>query len=237
MRRSEPVLRRLLLVPGVLFIALFVGLQAFHTGTAPAADVGPSPTVRTELPPLVDSTPRCQRDRTGLDGDAAALGSLDLPADHRVSSAQLLGCPAAFDGERVIFVGEAVGDLLARDGGAWMLVNDDEYALEVGPLPAHRDRRGTNSGVSVWLPERLQDRLTGLGGPGQRGDLVRIEGVIRRVDPSDGGGLTLRADTLEVLAPAAPAEEPLNVAQVGLAAAALALAGGLWSARRLRPDR
>jgi len=237
MRRSEPVLRRLLLIPGILLVTLFIALQAFHTGTAPAVDVGPSSALRSELPPLVDVAPRCQRDRTGLDVDGAVVGPLDLPPDHRVSSAQLLGCPAAFDGRRVTFVGELIGDLLGRDGGAWVLVNDDDYALEVGPLPAHRDRRGINSGMSVWLPDRLQVGITGLGGPGQRGDLVRIEGVIRRTDPSDGGGMTLRAETLEVLAPSAPVEEPLNVAQVWLAAAALALALGIWSARRLRADR
>jgi hypothetical protein len=166
-----------------------------------------------------------------------AASLLRLPADHRVTSAQVLGCPVAFDGRSVTFVGELVGDLLTRDGGAWVLVNDDDYALELGPLPSHRDRRGTNSGLSVWLPEGLHRQVTGLGGPGQRGDLVRIDGVVRRADRSDGGGLTLRADSLEVLSPAAPVEEPLNVAQVWLAVGALATAAAVWSGRRWRADR
>lgn len=237
MRRSEPALRRLVLLPLLALVALFVGLQAFQSATEPVVEAGPAPEVRAELPPPLSETPRCQRDRTGSDLDAVPGTRAELPADRRVSSAQVLACPAAFDGRRVTFVGELVGDLLGRDGGAWVLVNDDDYALEVGPLPAHRDRRGTNSGLSVWLPDRLQGGITGLGGPGQRGDLVRIEGVVRRADPDDGGGLSLRADRLEVLSPAAPVEEPLNVAQVWLSAAALALAAAVWSGRRLRADR
>lgn len=237
MRRSEPAVRRLVLLPLVALVVLFVGLQAFQSATAPTVEAGPAPEVRAELPRPLSGTPRCQRDRTGSDLDALPASHRELPADRRVSSAQVLGCPVAFDGRRVTFVGELVGDLLTRDGGAWVLVNDDDYALEVGPLPAHRDRRGTNGGLSVWVPDRLQGRITGLGGPGQRGDLVAIEGLVRRADPADGGGVTLRADRLEVLSPAAPVEEPLNVAQVWLSAAALALGVGVWSGRRLRAGR
>jgi hypothetical protein len=237
MRRSQPAVRRLLLVPILALVALFVGLQAFHAATAPGVDAGPAPEVRADLPPVLRQLPRCQRDRTGSDVDGRAASLPPLPVGHRVTSTQVLGCPAAFDGRSVTFVGELVGDLLTRDGGAWVLVNDDDYALELGPLPSHRDRRGTNTGLSVWLPDRLHRQVTGLGGPGQRGDLVRIDGVVRRADPSDGGGLTLRADGLEVLSPAAPVEEPLNVAQVWLAVGALATAVAVWSGRRWRTDR
>lgn len=247
MRRSEPALRRLLVPPLLGLVALFVGLQILHTTTAPSADVGPPAAAQAELPPVADVVPRCQRDRTGpvVDGGTVRPDELselrrqldELLEGHRVTSTQVLGCPAAFDGRSVVFTGELVGDLLARDGGAWVLVNDDDYALEVGPLPAHRDRRGTNSGLSVWLPDRLHGLVTGLGGPGRRGDLVRVEGVVRRADPDDGGGLTLRADTLQVLAPSVRVHEPFDVAQAWSAAAALALAAGVWSARRLRADR
>jgi len=237
MRRSEPPLKRLVIAPVIVVVALFTGLQAFHSATAPSVAAGPSPAVTAELPPVLNETPRCQRDRTGSDVGGVAAGLPAISDGLRVTSGQVLDCPVAFDGRRITFVGELVGDLLARDGGAWVLVNDDDYALELGPLPAHRERRGTNSGLSVWLPDRLHGPLTGLGRPGQRGDLVRIEGLVRRSDPSDGGGLSLRAEQLEVLSPAAPVQEPLNLAQVWLAVGALALAGGLWSGRRLGADR
>lgn len=236
MRRSEPPLKRLVLAPLVAVVVLFAGLQAFHSATAPSVAAGPSPAVTTELPPVLGETPRCQRDRTGSDVGGAAAGLPAIAEGVRVTSGQVLDCPVAFDGRRITFVGELVGDLLARDGGAWVLVNDDDYALVLGPLPAHRERRGTNSGLSVWLPDRFHDQVTGLGRPGQRGDLVRIEGVVRRSDPSDGGGLSLRAEQLQVLSPAASVDEPLNLAQVWLAVGALGLAGGLWSGRRLRSD-
>jgi hypothetical protein len=237
MRRSEPPLKRLVLAPVLAVVALFVGLQAFQSATAPTVVAGPAPAVGAELPPVLAETPRCRRDRTGSDVDAAAPALTTIPDGHRVTSGQVQDCPVAFDGRRVTFVGELVGDLLDRDGGAWVLVNDDDYALELGPLPAHSELRGTNTGLSVWLPERLHGQVTGLGRPGQRGDLVRIEGVVRRADPADGGGLSLRADRLDVLSPSASVDEPLNLAQVWLAAGTLGLAGALWSGRRLRADR
>jgi hypothetical protein len=114
------------------------------------------------LPPVVElDLAGCERDHDGN-------GLLDRPVEtigRRVTSELVVSCPTRFDGHQVTYVGEAVGDLLVRDGGAWVLVKGDDYALEVGPLPGHRDRRGTNAGLSVWLPNPLSERLTGLGRP------------------------------------------------------------------------
>lgn len=159
----------------------------------------------------------------------------ELVPGERISSDQIFACPQAFDGRRIVFAGEAIGELLRRDGGAWLQVNDDAYALEVGPLGRHDDLRGFNSGLSVWLPDGMHEQVQGVGGPSRRGDVLLLEGQLLRADPADGGGTTLRADRMVVLAPSVELDEPLHVLQLLVAAGMAVLAIGtlLWS-RRVR---
>ncbi len=165
-----------------------------------------------------------------------AEASRAAEAADRVTSTAVLACPSAYAGRTVVYVGEVVGDLLRRDGGAWVLINDDPYALEVGPLPLHSARRGTNQGLSVWLPEATLDGISALGRPGQRGDVVAVTGVVRRVDPAAGGALTLRAEALEVLAPAVRRDDPLEPSQLALALGLVGVAA-LFEALRRRSLR
>jgi hypothetical protein len=153
----------------------------------------------------------------------------------RVSSSQVYACPAAFDGLRVTFVGEVIGELLPRSGGAWVQVNDDDYALQVGPIGAHVEQRGFNTGLSVWLPDGLHERIEGVGRHERRGDVLLLEGALFRADPADGGGTTLRADRMEILARTVEVPEPLHRTQALVAAllSSLAIAGLVW-ARRAR---
>lgn len=137
----------------------------------------------------------------------------------RVTSSEVLECPSAFDRQAVTYVGEVIGDVLQREGGAWLLVNDDAYALEVGPLQGHSDFRGTNTGLSVWLPRPLPHLEP--GGPSRRGTIIAVDGVIQRADPADGGGLTLTALTPEsttIIEEAQPLDRPLNRGQAVAAA-------------------
>lgn len=214
------ILLPVLLVAGVLATVVAV------------AEVAPDPEpLRVELvvPPVLEmDLAGCERDGD----DAGGAEQPRVPADRRVTSTLVVACPSWFDGRRVTYVGEAVGDLLNRDGGAWVLVNDDAYALEVGPLPGHRDRRGTNSGLHVWLPDPLAEQLTGLGRPGVWGDVIEVSGTIRRADPTDGGGLTLRADRLTVRQAARPVDDPLRIPQLVLAVLAVLAAIGAWTVRR-----
>jgi hypothetical protein len=185
------------------------------------------------VPPLaLEDTQTCTRQAD--DGTIDAIRR-ELPVGGRVSSGQVVACPLAFDGAFVLFAGEVVGELLPRDGGAWAQVNDDAYALEVGPVLGHREHAGFNSGLAVWLPDAVAEQITTVGRPGVRGDVVLLAGQIHRADPDDGGGLTLRAARMQRLADGVEIETPLHVVQVAAAAAlaVVALACGLW-ARRVR---
>lgn len=141
-----------------------------------------------------------------------------------VRSTDVVACPSVFDpdddgGPVVRFVGEVVGDVLMRDGGAWVLMNDDSYGLETGPLPAHDQYQGTNTGLTVWLPADVVDASSLMPGrPDRRGDVLIVAGRVHRTDPADGGGLTLRAAAAEVVAPARGAPQPIHGRQAALAA-------------------
>lgn len=154
----------------------------------------------------------CQR--RGPEVPATVSAFPGRPGDPpRVTSTGVVACPVRYDGHRVEFVGEVVGDVLRRDGGAWVLMNDDAYALETGPLPSHQDFAGSNSGLAVWLDGDLAKKAQTAGGPGVRGDVLRVEGVIHRADPADGGGLTLRANRGTVVAEAVRVPQPVHKSQ------------------------
>jgi len=184
----------------------------------------------TDLPPVhLPAEPvTCRRGTETETVDAATAG---MTPGGRITSGHVYACPAAFDGMRVSYVGEAVGELIRRDGGRWVHVNDDPYALEVGPMGGHREHRGFNSGLAVWLPDGLHEQVEGVGGPGRRGDVLLLQGVLLRADPDDGGGITLRADHLEVVSPSVEVREPLHVVQlvVAVVLAFAAVATLVWS--------
>lgn len=222
-RRREPT--RWLVLGGVLALALIgVGAEAMLRA-APIVERAADLRVE-DLPPLaIAGVTMCTRRQ---DDPTAEELRAQMTPDGRIGSEQVMACPSAFDQLRVTYAGEVVGELLPRRGGAWAQINDDDYALRVGPISGHRELRGFNTGLAVWLPDGLHEQIDGLGRPGQRGDVVLLTGRLLRADPADGGGITLRADRLEVLAPAVEVPPPLHVPQAivaGVLALAAALAG------------
>lgn len=116
-----------------------------------------------------------------------------------VTSGELLDCPETWDGRQVRLVGEVVGGLLERGNRAWFQLNDDAYALELGPLPTHRDHRGLGGGVGVLAPLEELASLSFLGGPRSRGDIVEVVGMFHRVDPITREVAIVRADQVSVV--------------------------------------
>jgi hypothetical protein len=222
--------RRLLLVVALGIGLLLAGAEALLRAK-PIVDVEH---LQVEGLPgfALGATRTCTRN---VDDPTADEITAEFVAGGRLTSAQIYACPSAFDGYRITFVGEAIGEILRRDGGAWVQVNDDDYALQVGPIGAHLEQRGFNTGLSVWLPDGLHERIGGVGRPEVRGDVLLLEGMLLRADPADGGGITLRADRMEVLAPSVEVPEVLHTLQAWIAGllAVAALAAVVW-ARRAR---
>lgn len=234
------------LVGGVALILAMVGgawsLESLH----PQLDT--SRNAVADVPPLaLDDEPSCRRfaEDTAIDEarariqSAAAIAEIreGVPPGGRISSTQVYLCPSGYDGFEVTYVGEVVGEVLHRDGGAWVQVNDDDYALTTGPLIGHRERAGFNTGLSVWLEGDLADRIEQPGRAAVRGDVVLLRGTILRADPDDGGGITLRAHTMETLAGPLEIDPPLHTVQLVVAVILSLAAVGATLFARWRRER
>lgn len=230
---SRPVTRPHMRWP-VLGVLLVLGLLLVLTAALErsAPRVAASATTVADLPePVLDAPVRCTR---ADDAERLVDVRTHLRPEGRLTSAIATACPQLLDGRTVIFAGEVVGDVLRRSGGAWVQLNDDDYALEIGPFGPHRERRGFSGGLAVWLPDGLHEGLGEPGRHGRRGDVVLVEGTFLRADPDDGGGMSVRARTLEALAPSIPIEEPLNTPLIVAATGAAALAAAAWGWARRR---
>lgn len=221
--------RWLMVIPLTLLTLIVVGVVALEAA-APQADelIGSI----EELPPVAvrDAARTCTRSD---EATTAEIREEHQNAEGRVTADQIYACPQAFDRLEVVYAGEVVGELLPRRGGAWAQVNDDAYALEVGPLVGHRELDGFNTGMSVWLPDGLHERVDAVGRARQRGTVIAIRGTALRADPEDGGGVTIRASELEVLAPSMTVDDPLHLLQAVVAGilAALAIGAAVWARR------
>ncbi|MEX1178072.1 MAG: hypothetical protein WEB09_06390 [Nitriliruptor sp.] len=207
--------RGALLVSVLLLVAVLAGTEVL-VQLKPEVDTAQ---LRVEgLPPRAASAAEPRTCLRGVDASGIEEIREELGPSERVSSDQIFACPQAFDGLTVTFAGEVIGDLLDRDGGVWVQVNDDAYALEVGPQARHGDHRGFNTGLPVWLPDGMHEQITGLGGPDVRGDVLLIEGTLLRTDPADGGSTTLRAERATIVEPAVELPEPFHAVQAIVAA-------------------
>lgn len=154
-----------------------------------------------------------------------------------VSAVALIDCPQAYSGVRVRYEGEVVGAVLRRDDGAWLHVNDDNYAGDAGPLPGHRDFAGGNAGVGVFVPLDAVADIEHVGGPDARGDRVAVTGVFRRVDPVSGEVAVIRADSLEVVRSGEPFRDPLLMNRLIVAVAVAVITSGVFVVERVTTRR
>jgi hypothetical protein len=156
-----------------------------------------------------------------------------------VGAAELIECPDTFDGATVRYQGEAVRAVLPRGARAWLQLNDDHYALELGPLHEHRTAVGGNSGIAVSVPAAVADGVTHVGDARHRGDVLAVVGVFRRADPDDGGGPTIQAGSARIVRPGAhtvrAVSRPRMITAGVLSAAAFAAA--MIVRLRSRPTR
>lgn len=228
--------RRILIAASFLLAVLAVAVAVQWSWlSTPEAPLEVIPAVREDPESVAIQRVDCTRTLPEAPEDPAAE---TVDPVGRVSSAAINSCPDAFDGHLVVYVGEVVGDVLRRDGGSWVLVNDDDYALEVGPLSGHTQFAGSNSGLSVWLPDDQDDLVDEPGSARRRGDVIEVRGVVRRTDPADGGGLTIRALQTRVLVEAQYLANRVNRVQAGVAIVFVLLAAATvaWERRGRRDD-
>lgn len=195
-RAGAPVSRWKVLASLALLVAVIAGIVAMSEAlryphptdaavTAPGAQPEPASDPRT----VVDCGDPLPRE--GQERETEAPSNIS----RRVTSSRLYDCPQQYDGARVHYRGEVVGAVLRRDGGAWVQLNDDIYSQASGPLPAHRDYRGGNAGVGVFISPEMAASISAVGGPTMRGDVLDVVGVFHRVDKASNEVAVIRSIT------------------------------------------
>ena len=158
------------------------------------------------------------------------------PTPMPVSSTELIECPSLFDGRVVRYEGEAVGEVLLRPGRAWVHINDDLYARQLGPVAEHRTVAGGNSGMAISMPR--DDAVKVLPGSFRRvGTGVAVVGTFLRADPEDGGSPAIVATDVEIVREPRTIEQKVSVVRVIVAAAMAAVVLALLLLRRARQQR
>lgn len=204
-------------------VALVAGMQALlrPVQTLPAQET-PAPAAPAPPCPFAHETLPRTRPRGGADPVA-------------VTSGELIECPEVFDGREVVYQGEVVRAVLHRGERAWVQLNDDVYALEIGPLPRHRSPQGVNSGIPVSIPAADADRISFVGDGSARGDRLAVAGIFLRADPADAGGPAIQAHTVQIVAVGEPVTQRLTPARLIVTLLLAAAAAGMAAtARRSR---
>lgn len=119
--------------------------------------------------------------------------ALVFPAQARVVSGNDLVEDAQFyDGARIEYVGEVIGDLMARGEHVWLNVNDGSRA------------------IGVWANQKLTQDIKTKGDYNHIGDKIMVVGVFHRACPEHGGDLDIHAEKITVIEKGSKIEHPIN---------------------------
>jgi len=140
----------------------------------------------------------------GLPGysDAQANGGgatgASVPA---VPFLSLLEGAASFDGTRVVFLGEAVGQAMERGAMTWVNVTDSGGA------------------IGVWMSAEAAASIRTLGSYSSRGDELRVTGTFHRACGEHGGDMDIHADSVVLVRTGERVSHPLDPTRLAVAAA------------------
>ena len=152
-----------------------------------------------------------------------------------VSSAELIEHPADWDGQVVVFTGEAVGEAMVRGGEAWLHLNDDAYAD--GSIAAGAEPQGYNSGMAIVADADDVAAISLFGDYRHQGDVVEVIGVFNAACPEHGGDMDIHATELRVVHEGAPISHSVDSARIialGVTLATAVLAVAWYAARSAR---
>ncbi len=101
--------------------------------------------------------------------------------NNNISSTNLIEKASLYNGMTVSYGGEVVGDIMYRNGYAWIEIND-----------------GTNT-ISVYIPASEAKKIKYVGRYRVFGDTVQLTGAFHRACAEHGGDLDIHADTITVM--------------------------------------
>jgi len=112
-------------------------------------------------------------------------------AQH-ISSTELINKAKEYDGKTVVYVGEAIGDVMVRGDSVWVNVNDGENAL------------------GVWLNKELAREIQFTGSYHANGDRLEIAGVFNRNCIQHGGDMDIHAQEIRKISPGKPVKDEID---------------------------
>jgi hypothetical protein len=115
-------------------------------------------------------------------------------AQH-ISSTELINNAKEYDGKSVVYVGEAVGDVMVRGDFAWVNINDGENA------------------IGVWLNKELTGEIQFTGSYQAKGDRLEITGVFQRNCIQHGGDMDIHAQGTRKISPGRVVGEELDTSK------------------------
>ncbi|MBN1393125.1 MAG: hypothetical protein JW947_10030 [Sedimentisphaerales bacterium] len=124
-----------------------------------------------------------------------------------VSSTELINNARKFDGQTVVYIGEAVGDVMVRGDFAWVNINDGENA------------------IGVWLSKELAGEIRFTGSYHIIGDRVEITGVFNRNCQQHGGDMDIHAQSIHRISPGKVVGTELNTTKRDLVFVLLVMLG------------
>ena len=109
-----------------------------------------------------------------------------------VSADQLIDAAAQWDGKRVKFEGEVIGDIMPRGDHVWINVLDG------------------SSAIGIWVPKDLVPNISFTGQYFAKGDRIEIRGIMHRACQDHGGDLDIHADYAAILEQGAKVLHPVQ---------------------------
>jgi hypothetical protein len=110
----------------------------------------------------------------------------------QISSTELINNARQYDGKSVVYVGEAVGDVMVRGDFAWVNINDGKNA------------------IGVWLNKELAGEIKFTGSYHSKGDRLEITGVFHRNCIQHGGDMDIHAQGIRKIGPGRVVSEELE---------------------------
>lgn len=116
---------------------------------------------------------------------AFAVNSLDLVEDAQF-----------YDGAKIEYEGEVIGDIMVRGDFVWINVNDG------------------NRAIGVWAKQDLAKKIKIKGDYGNVGDRIRVKGTFNRACTQHGGDLDIHAEKISIIEKGHKVEHPIDPKKV-----------------------
>jgi len=129
-------------------------------------------------------------------------------ADDTVTVVDLFHASEEMDGAKIVFQGEAIGDVLsAGDGYAWVTLKAPSHRIDGSLAEAKKERNTTNASVSVLMTSADSDLITHLGRYHVSGTTLEITGVYNLACEEHQGQSDVHASSVKVISPGAIVDE------------------------------